>query len=359
MVKKKAVKSVKKAKKKVSKPAKEERKKAAKPVAKAKKKVAKVAKAKEAKLEEGQKTGVSKETVLSNIDRDLIQWSKPFTSLSDASRRAESVPELTAEEEREIALASREGFNEKGPDSFKVNKAAQALFIYTLRHVTRLAYQYRGYDIPAEDLLQEGMIGLMEAIKRYDPDKKGKSNKTKDGKIKPKETARLATYASFWIRARMNDHVLKHFSIYGKIATTAAQRRLFFKLRSETAHLGHRLDIEEADKIAAKYDVKLADVLEMEKRFLPKITYEKPDSGDNDEFDASPSIRSFSPSERALKARLERCFSNHTTSLMSASSGFSRPANSLTKATKYTSRYWLKSSALPASAYARSRRRRG
>ena len=253
----------------------------------AKKKAASVAKP-APKAEAGRRKEASFETALRNIERDLVLGpAKPFSSLSSFSRYAESLPELSAQDEREIALAYRQVAKEEGPDDPNAQKLAGALLKCTLRHVARLAYKYRGYRLSEMDLIQEGMIGLMKAIKRFDPDKKGRSNKTKDGRNKPKKTARLATYATFWIQAQMNEHVLKFYSGYGKIATTEAQRKLFFKLRSETARLGRRLDIEEAGQIAARHDVKLADVLEMEKRFLPPVPYESPD--DDDELDSSPS----------------------------------------------------------------------
>ncbi|MBF2735511.1 MAG: sigma-70 family RNA polymerase sigma factor [Betaproteobacteria bacterium AqS2] len=262
-----------------------------------KKKADKLATALELEEEEDKEQGSSKEEVISRIEGSLIVGGGPtFKDLNEFRRFAESIPELTAEREREEAEASLKIISKEGPKA--PNKHAEKLLFATLRVVASLAYKYRGYGLPEKDLMQVGMIGLMEAIKRYDPDKKGKSNKTKDGKKKPKETARLATYASYRITGEIYKHVLQFYSAYGKIATTADQRKLFFKLEetkrllgADTKAAGQSLGIEDADKIAEKLSVKRADVLEMEKRRQSPVPYEMPGDAREDEIDTSASAR--------------------------------------------------------------------
>src|SRR5688572_8623248 len=116
-------------------------------------------------------------------------------------------PVLTRAQELKLALAYR--------DTHDV-KAGHQLVVSNLRFVVKIAHEYRGYGLRLTDLIQEGNIGLMMAIKKFDPDK----------------GYRVVSYAVWWIRAYMQNYVLKSWSLV-KLGTTQAQRKLFFKLRAE------------------------------------------------------------------------------------------------------------------------------
>lgn len=119
------------------------------------------------------------------------------------------------------------------------------------RFVLRIAWKFRGYGLPIGDLVQEGNVGLMEAAQRFDPER----------------NARFSTYASWWIMAAIQDHVLRNNSIV-RVATTPAQRRLFFNLRRVRAKLatGGNGDLTDLDReaVAEHLDVKVKDVVRME-----------------------------------------------------------------------------------------------
>ena len=127
--------------------------------------------------------------------------------------------------------------------------AAQQLVLSNLRHVVHIARGYLGYGLPLADLIQEGNIGLMKAVKRYDPD----------------VGVRLISFAVHWIKAEIHEFVLKNWRIV-KIATTKAQRKLFFNLRSAKKGAGW-LTQAEAEAIAADLKVKPEEVFQMEARF--------------------------------------------------------------------------------------------
>lgn len=119
------------------------------------------------------------------------------------------------------------------------------------RFVLRIAWKFRGYGLPVGDLVQEGNIGLMEAAKRFDPDRE----------------ARFSTYASWWILAAIQDYILRHTSMV-RIATTPSQRRLFFNLRRVRAELATgpngELTAADREKVAKRLEVKVTDVERME-----------------------------------------------------------------------------------------------
>ncbi len=179
-------------------------------------------------------------------------------------RAVASYPVLTEEQERELA----EKYRETGD-----LQAAWALVCSHLRQVASIAFKYSGYGLPEMDLIQEGSIGLMKAVKKFDPDKK----------------VRLSTYATYWIKAAIHEFVLRNWRIV-RVATTSSQRKLFFNLRRMTRNLGRRLSIQEADRVAGELDVKRSDVLEMEKRMKLDVAPFDPilDDGD-DKPDTSPS----------------------------------------------------------------------
>src|SRR5690606_38457525 len=127
-------------------------------------------------------------------------------------------------------------------------EAARLLVLSHLRVVVSIARHYLGYGLPQADLIQEGNIGLMKAVKRFDPDR----------------GVRLVSFALHWIRAEIHEYVLKNWRLV-KVATTKAQRKLFFNLRSLKQSLD-TLSITEADAVAKELNVSRKDVLEMETR---------------------------------------------------------------------------------------------
>jgi RNA polymerase sigma-32 factor len=150
-----------------------------------------------------------------------------------------AVPMLTAEEE--YALSNR--LQNEGD-----LQAAQRLILSHLRFVVRIARGYLGYGLPLADLIQEGNVGLMKAVKRFKPD----------------HQVRLVSFAVHWIRAEIHEYVLRNWRIV-KIATTKAQRKLFFNLRSSKKRLGW-FSREEVEGVARDLGVKPETVLEMEAR---------------------------------------------------------------------------------------------
>ena len=150
-----------------------------------------------------------------------------------------SMPRLTVEEERELTLRYRD----EGDLS-----AARELVMTNLRFVVHVARGYSGYGLSMPDIIQEGNIGLMKAVKRFDPD----------------VGVRLVSFAVHWIKAEIHEYVIKNWGIV-KIATTKAQRKLFFNLRKSKQDLGW-LSNAEAMAIAENLNVDLSDVYEMEKR---------------------------------------------------------------------------------------------
>ncbi|WP_305908493.1 RNA polymerase sigma factor RpoH [Methylomarinum sp. Ch1-1] len=149
------------------------------------------------------------------------------------------IPKLTSEQERELALRYR--------DMGDI-EAARELVMSNLRFVAHVARGYSGYGLPLADIMQEGNVGLMKAVKRFDPD----------------IGVRLVSFAVHWIRAEIHEYVIKNWRIV-KVATTKAQRKLFFNLRKSKAGLGW-LSKDDAEAIAENLDVDIKTVYEMEKR---------------------------------------------------------------------------------------------
>ncbi|VVD92181.1 RNA polymerase sigma factor RpoH [Pandoraea fibrosis] len=149
------------------------------------------------------------------------------------------IPLLTAEEEQSLAKRLRES------DDLD---AARQLVLSHLRLVVSIARNYLGYGLPHADLIQEGNIGLMKAVKRFDPT----------------QGVRLVSYAMHWIKAEIHEYVLRNWRTV-KVATTKAQRKLFFNLRSQKQGL-QAFTPEEIDQVARDLNVKREDVVEMETR---------------------------------------------------------------------------------------------
>jgi len=141
-----------------------------------------------------------------------------------------------------------------------------------LRFVVHVARGYQGYGLGMGDLIQEGNIGLMKAVKRFDPD----------------HGVRLVSFAVHWIRAEMHEFILRNWRIV-KVATTKAQRKLFFNLRKSKTRLGW-LNAAEVSAVAKDLNVSEREVLEMESRLSGRdITFDAPDDDDNERAPPSPS----------------------------------------------------------------------
>src|SRR5574338_1143911 len=166
------------------------------------------------------------------------------------------VPVLSAEDEQRLARRLREE-DDLG--------AAQELVLSHLRFVVHVARGYSGYGLPLGDLIQEGNIGLMKAIKRFDPN----------------VGVRLVSFAVHWIRAEMHEFIIKNWRIV-KVATTKAQRKLFFNLRKSKKRLGW-LNAEEVSAVAKDLNVSEREVMEMESRLSGRdIGFDAPaDEGDD------------------------------------------------------------------------------
>ncbi len=149
------------------------------------------------------------------------------------------IPKLTPEQEYDLAVRYRD---------LGDLQAAKELVMSNLRFVAHVARGYSGYGLPLPDIIQEGNVGLMKAVKRFDPD----------------VGVRLVSFAVHWIKAEIHEYVIKNWRIV-KVATTKAQRKLFFNLRKSKNHLGW-LTQEEARTIATDLDVDIKVVYEMEKR---------------------------------------------------------------------------------------------
>jgi len=169
---------------------------------------------------------------------------------------------LNAEEERALAILYRD--NED-------LEAAKQLVMANLRFVAHVARGYNGYGLPMNDIVQEGNIGLMKAVKRFDPN----------------VGVRLVSFAVHWIRAEIHEYVIKNWRIV-KVATTKSQRKIFFNLRKSKKQLGW-LSKDEAEAIAANLDVDIKTVYEMETRLDGKdMAFDLPESSSSEESFSAP-----------------------------------------------------------------------
>ncbi|MBE52910.1 MAG: RNA polymerase sigma factor RpoH [Pelagibacterales bacterium] len=149
-------------------------------------------------------------------------------------------------------------------------KAARKLVTSHLRLVAKIAFGFRGYKLPVEDLISEGNVGLMKAVKKFDPEK----------------GFRLSTYAIWWIRASINEFILNSWSLV-KLGTTAAQKKLFYNLQKLKNQMNQiekgELPVEIVKKISKKLDVKEKDIVEMNRRLSgPEKSLNAPISVDDD-----------------------------------------------------------------------------
>ncbi len=183
----------------------------------------------------------------------------PVPAMGDLSsyiNYANSIPVLSFEEEQELATR----LNEQNDLD-----AAQRLIMSHLRFVVHIARSYNGYGLPLGDLIQEGNIGLMKAVKRFDP----------------KVGVRLVSFAVHWVRAEIHEFILRNWRIV-KVATTKAQRKLFFNLRSSKKRLGW-FSHDEVQAVAKDLGVKPETVLEMESRLSGQDVAFDPLTDDDDD----------------------------------------------------------------------------
>jgi len=165
-------------------------------------------------------------------------------------------PILTPEQEYDLAIE----LYENGSLS-----AAKKLVLAHMRFVAFIAHGYKGYGLENADLIQEGTIGLMKAVKRFNPHKK----------------VRLSSFAVYWIRAEIHEYIFKNWKIV-KVATTKAQRKLFFKLRKAKSNIFQSLTNDQAQVIANDLGVRTKDVIEMESRLeLSDVAFEVHDDDDS------------------------------------------------------------------------------
>ncbi|MQM39419.1 RNA polymerase sigma factor RpoH [wastewater metagenome] len=167
------------------------------------------------------------------------------------------IPTLSAEEEQDLATRYRDDND---------LDAARYLVMSHLRFVVHVARGYTGYGLPLADLIQEGNIGLMKAVKRFDPD----------------VGVRLVSFAVHWIRAEIHEFILRNWRIV-KVATTKAQRKLFFNLRGSKKRLGW-LNRAEVEAVAADLGVKPETVMEMESRLSGQdVGFDPPETSDDED----------------------------------------------------------------------------
>lgn len=201
----------------------------------------------------------------------LTAMNLPVGSLDAYIHRVNQIPMLTLEEE--VACAER--FHSEGDI-----EAARRLVLAHLRYVVRVARGYLGYGLPLNDLIQEGNVGLMKAVKRFDP----------------KMGVRLVSFAVHWIKAEIHEFVLRNWRIV-KIATTKAQRKLFFNLRQMKNRLGW-FSNEEVAAVAKDLGVSTDEVLVMEQRLnAMDAPYDASDADDSDDFHMAPERYLFNASD--------------------------------------------------------------
>lgn len=191
-----------------------------------------------------------------------VSMNLPGGNLDTYIQYVNQLPMLSREEEEAYARQ----FREEGD-----LESARKLVLAHLRYVVRVARGYMGYGLPLGDLIQEGSIGLMKAVKRFDPSM----------------GVRLVSFAVHWIKAEIHEFVLQNWRIV-KIATTKAQRKLFFNLRNMKKRLGW-FSLEEVDAVAKDLNVSRAEVLEMEQRLnAMDMAFDPQESEDDASYKAAP-----------------------------------------------------------------------
>jgi RNA polymerase sigma-32 factor len=197
------------------------------------------------------------------LTRTELAFAGPVGSLDAYVERVARIPVLSREEEVELAQRLRQ---DEDLD------AARRLVLSHLRFVVHIARGYGGYGLPVGDLIQEGNVGLMKAVKRFDPD----------------VGVRLVSFAVHWIRAEIHEYVLRNWRLV-KIATTKSQRKLFFNLRRFKKNLGW-LSESETKAIASDLGVTAAEVTDMEQRLSSRdLSFDPAPDTDDEDGSYSPS----------------------------------------------------------------------
>ena len=181
-------------------------------------------------------------TTLSSSTALTLPQLSPIANLDGYMRAVQQFPLLTAEQEQAFALKFR---------TLGDLEAARMLVLSHLRLVVAVSRQYLGYGLPQADLIQEGNVGLMKAVKRFDPT----------------QGVRLVSYALHWIKAEIHEYILRNWQMV-KVATTKAQRKLFFNLKSLKRALGAESAVttDQAQAIAKELNVSRDEVMEMDRR---------------------------------------------------------------------------------------------
>ena len=226
------------------------------------------------------------------LSRNTLPALTGSSNLEAYIQAARSVPILTAEEEYALATDLQQTGN---------LESAQKLVLPHLRFVIKIANNYAGYGLPIADLIQEGSIGLMKAVKRFDPE----------------VGVRLVSFAVHWIKAEIHEYILKNWRIV-KVATTKAQRKLFFKLRSQKKRLGW-FKLEEIDEVAETLGVTRENVIEMENRLNNyDLAFDAPADEDEDSAYLAPanSLSSNTPSPELMLEKQDTA--DHNMQLLSS-----------------------------------------
>lgn len=192
-----------------------------------------------------------------------VHLAAPGVNLGAYINTVHQIPILTPEQEKELAMRY---YNDDDVE------AARLLVMSHLRFVIHIARSYSGYGLPQADLIQEGNLGLMKAVKRFDPNK----------------GVRLVSFAVHWIKAEIHEFVIRNWRIV-KVATTKAHRKLFFNLRS-LKKTNNQLTLDEADAIAEDLGVTRKQVLEMESRLTSYDASFETQSSDDDEDRYAPQL---------------------------------------------------------------------
>ncbi len=247
------------------------------------------------------------ESLIMSTELQLPSFGLPIGSLDAYINRVCQIPMLTQEEEYEFAKRVH-----KNQDL----EAAKSLVLAHLRYVVRIARGYLGYGLPLSDLIQEGNVGLMKAVKRFNPEM----------------GVRLVSFAIHWIKSEIHEFVIQNWRIV-KTATTKAQRKLFFNLRQMKTRLGWSSK-EEVEAIAKDLGVECADVLEMERR-LSSIdeTYDSTDVAEDDfSYKFSPSEYLHDPKDNPASVyEHETTSSDHNDKLLSAISNLDERSQDIIK----------------------------
>lgn len=226
---------------------------------------------------------------------EAVPLMAPGTSLDSYIQAVGAVPILSVEDEQALA---RRWFDDED-----VN-AARGLVMAHLRFVVHIARSYTGYGLPLADLIQEGNVGLMKAVKRFDPN----------------VGVRLVSFAVHWIKAEIHEYVIRNWRVV-RVATTKAQRKLFFNLRGSKKRLA-QLTLAESERVAEDLGVRVQDVQEMEKRLGSyDASFDGPTDDNDDSVFMSPAqyleSQTLDPADIvAEEDTAERDTSNLSTALM-------------------------------------------